>query len=97
MDVGVVLQRCALATARKQRLFDARAWIGEWPLSYESIILLPTARSIFPDYRSYVRSRDASGLRGSEQLMEIEMGKYVLAWLLGVPAFVLVLVYLVAH
>jgi hypothetical protein len=28
---------------------------------------------------------------------EVEMGKYVLAWLLGVPAFVLVLVYLVAH
>jgi hypothetical protein len=28
---------------------------------------------------------------------EVEMGKYVLAWLLGVPAFVLVLIYLVAH
>jgi len=25
------------------------------------------------------------------------MGKYVLAWILGVPAFVLVLVYLIAH
>jgi len=25
------------------------------------------------------------------------MGKYVLAWLLGVPAFVLILVYLIAH
>ena len=28
---------------------------------------------------------------------EVEMGKYVLAWILGVPAFVLVLVYLIAH
>jgi len=25
------------------------------------------------------------------------MGKYVLAWLLGVPAFVLVIVYMLAH
>jgi len=25
------------------------------------------------------------------------MGKYVLAWILGVPAFVLILVYLIAH
>jgi len=25
------------------------------------------------------------------------MGKYVLAWILGVPAVVLVLIYLVAH
>jgi len=29
--------------------------------------------------------------------MEVIMGKYVLAWLLGVPAVVLVLVYLVFH
>ena len=27
----------------------------------------------------------------------LKMGKYVLAWLLGVPAFVLVIVYLFAH
>ena len=26
-----------------------------------------------------------------------DMGKYVIAWLLGVPAFVLVIVYLFAH
>jgi hypothetical protein len=26
-----------------------------------------------------------------------DMGKYVLAWLLGVPAFVLVIVYLFVH
>jgi len=28
---------------------------------------------------------------------EDDMGKYVLAWLLGVPAFVLVIVYMLAH
>jgi hypothetical protein len=28
---------------------------------------------------------------------EDHMGKYVLAWLLGVPAFVLVIVYMLAH
>jgi hypothetical protein len=27
----------------------------------------------------------------------LKMGKYVLAWMLGVPAFVLVIVYLFAH
>ena len=26
-----------------------------------------------------------------------DMGKYVIAWLLGVPAFVLVIIYLFAH
>ena len=34
--------------------------------------------------------------RGEIQL-EAVMGKYVVAWLLGVPAFVLVIVYLIAH
>jgi hypothetical protein len=29
--------------------------------------------------------------------MENNMGKYVLAWILGVPAFVLVLIYMFAH
>ena len=29
--------------------------------------------------------------------MESVMGKYVLAWLLGVPAFVLVIIYMFAH
>jgi len=28
---------------------------------------------------------------------EVEMGKYVLAWILGVPAFVLVIAYLIFH
>ncbi len=28
---------------------------------------------------------------------EMEMGKYVLAWLLGVPVFVLVIVYVLFH
>jgi len=28
---------------------------------------------------------------------EDNMGKYVLAWILGVPAFVLVLIYIFAH
>jgi hypothetical protein len=34
---------------------------------------------------------------GSKFLLEIAMGKYVLAWLLGVPALVLVVVYLFFH
>jgi hypothetical protein len=34
---------------------------------------------------------------GSEPLMEMAMGKYVLAWLLGVPAIVLVVIYLFFH
>jgi hypothetical protein len=29
--------------------------------------------------------------------LEIEMGKYLLAWILGVPAVVLVGIYLVSH
>jgi len=29
--------------------------------------------------------------------LEAVMGKYVLAWLLGVPAFVLVIIYFFAH
>jgi hypothetical protein len=32
-----------------------------------------------------------------ESDMEAVMGKYVVAWLLGVPAFVLVIVYMLAH
>ena len=35
--------------------------------------------------------------RTHQRFSEGEMGKYVLAWILGVPAFVLVLVYLIAH
>lgn len=34
---------------------------------------------------------------GASRTMEVIMGKYVFAWLLGVPAIVLVLVYLVFH
>ena len=35
----------------------------------------------------------------TDRQLELEaiMGKYVLAWLLGVPAFVLVIVYMFAH
>lgn len=33
----------------------------------------------------------------SMRLEGVDMGKYVLAWLLGVPATVLVLVYLILH
>jgi len=36
-------------------------------------------------------------LGGSYLLREDPMGKYVLAWLLGVPAIVLVVVYLFFH
>jgi hypothetical protein len=35
--------------------------------------------------------------RIDNQLMEDEMGKYFLAWILGVPASLLVLVYLFTH
>lgn len=36
-------------------------------------------------------------LQPSLQRMEITMGKYFLAWLLGVPGIVLLLVYLFFH
>jgi len=48
-----------------------------------------------------VQSCDTPLLLGSwmrwATFMEDKMGKYVLAWILGVPAFVLVLIYMFAH
>ena len=41
----------------------------------------------------HVSSASATG----PTLQEVHMGKYVLAWLLGVPAFVLVIIYMLAH
>ena len=41
----------------------------------------------------HVSSASATG----PTLQEVHMGKYVFAWLLGVPAFVLVIVYMLAH
>jgi len=38
----------------------------------------------------------ASGT-GDDRKKERAMGKYVLAWLLGVPVFVLVIVYILFH
>jgi hypothetical protein len=35
--------------------------------------------------------------QGSHQLSETRMGKYFIGWLLGVPAIVLVLLYLFFH
>jgi hypothetical protein len=37
------------------------------------------------------------GCRASRVLPEIVMGKYVLAWLLGVPFALLALIYVLAH
>ena len=44
-------------------------------------------------------SRERGQMVKTDRQLELEevMGKYVLAWLLGVPAFVLVIVYMFAH
>jgi hypothetical protein len=44
------------------------------------------------------KSRKRPMIKTDRQLeLEAVMGKYVLAWLLGVPAFVLVVIYMFAH
>ena len=40
-----------------------------------------------------VHSLDGPPYAGGSQLLECDMGKYVIGWLLGVPAIVLVVVY----
>ena len=44
-----------------------------------------------------VDNRHVSSVQRPATLQEVHMGKYVFAWLLGVPAFVLVIVYMLAH
>ena len=47
---------------------------------------------------AHSESRKRPMVKTDRQLeLEAIMGKYVLAWLLGVPAFVLVIVYMFAH
>ena len=53
-------------------------------------------------FASTIARRDFAGgrpmVKTNAQLeLEAVMGKYVLAWLLGVPAFVLVIIYFFAH
>jgi len=46
-----------------------------------------------------IKSRERGEMIKTDRQLELEavMGKYVLAWLLGVPAFVLVIIYMFAH
>jgi hypothetical protein len=46
-----------------------------------------------------IKSRECGQMIKTDRQLELEavMGKYVLAWLLGVPAFVLVIIYMFAH
>jgi hypothetical protein len=43
------------------------------------------------------RQIDREFVRGDRQIGGMDMGKYFLAWLIGVPATVLVLVYVIMH
>jgi hypothetical protein len=57
-----------------------------------------TGRRPFID-NAAIKSRERGEMIKSDRQLELEavMGKYVLAWLLGVPAFVLVIIYMFAH
>ena len=62
-------------------------------LSYDATGIALTERSP----RGIDNRHVSSDSDGKPIPQEDDMGKYVLAWLLGVPAFVLVIVYMLAH
>ena len=78
-----------------------RSGIATFLLSYATIILGRQTTLLLwnivasGDHSNAIAPLIALSNRSSPR--ENEMGKYVLAWLLGVPAFVLVIVYIFAH
>jgi hypothetical protein len=64
-------------------------------MSYDRTSRTPTSPKSTPP-RQFAIVAVCRSLSG-EADMETIMGKYVVAWLLGVPAFVLVIVYMFAH
>jgi len=67
-------------------------------LSYERTSATPITRRQRVLHNA-ASSRESGQMIKSDRQLELEavMGKYVLAWLLGVPAFVLVIIYMFAH
>ena len=61
-------------------------------LSYDAIRHAPTSKSL-----GYLDNSRVLGSHRWTYYLEVDMGKYVFAWLLGVPAFVLVIIYFFAH
>jgi len=58
----------------------------------------PTTPTTFGDTRRFAAARRCGQLSMRRNLQtEAQMGKYFLAWLLGVPASILVIVYLIMH
>ena len=63
-------------------------------LTFEQALTYPT-KGTAPTGAAFCGSYSSDhGIRRFHEFEEGDMGKYFIAWLLGVPAFVLVLIYL---